>query len=248
MGRILVERELEVTRRLLHASLGACLGAALAASAAGCGPSKAEERAAQLEAQKRTAETIQRLSPPVKRKVAQVDKLRGMLATIPPAADDAKAPAPSPPMKLKELHYDDAGSNADVMMASDLTLLQRGIIGSCDYHIRHGGEGLDALSAEEILGGCAKVRYFLVVRPSARVKAKLAGSNEYSGGQIAGDVVAFELPDEGDPKALGAFPIDVELTGKVKVRMDAEKDLQEYELNEALRKELLGAIEKKLGG
>lgn len=68
------------------------MAAALALGAAGCGPSKAEERAAAAEAAKRTAETVQRLSPPVKRKVAQVDKLRGMLAAIPTASEDAKVP------------------------------------------------------------------------------------------------------------------------------------------------------------
>lgn len=151
-------------------------------------------------------------------------------------------------MKLKELHYKDADSNADVMMQNDLTLLQRGILGSCSYHIRDGGEGLSQASAEEILGGCTKVRYFLVVRPSSKVKAKLAGSDKYEGGELSGDVVVFELPEQGDPKALGAFPIDVELTGDVKVKMNADEDRIEYELNEALRKALLGAIEKKLGG
>lgn len=237
-----------VSRRLTAAGLGLSLAVALAFVAAGCGPSKAEERAAAAEAAKRTAETVARLAPGVKRKVAQVDKLRGMLSAVPPAPEDAKAPAPTPPMKLKEVHYKDADANADVMLQNDLALLQRGIIGSCNYHVRAGGEGLSVSSAEEILGGCAKVRYFLVVRPSAKVKAEVKDSDTYEGGEISGDVVVFELPDEGDPKSLGAFPIDVVLTGSVKVKVDATRDRVEYELNEALRKQLLAAIEKKLGG
>lgn len=223
----------------------AIMGISAVGIIAGCGPSKAEERAAEQAAEKRKDDVVARYTPDVKKKVAQVDKVRALLPTIPAAEEGAPVPNVTPPIKLSELHDKDSAANGDVMMEADLTLLQRGIIGSCSYHVRSGGEGLGEHLAEEIFSGCLKIRYFLVVRPNAKVKARLAGSDTYDGGEISGDVLVFELPAEGDPRLAGAFPIDVVLTGKVTVRGNADRDRVEYELNEALRKELLTAIEKK---
>jgi hypothetical protein len=158
-------------------------------------------------------------------------------------------PKTAAPMKMRELHLDDEDTNTDVMMVSELGFLQRGILGTCAYYLRGIPDDVEASLVEDVLRGCTRMRFFVVVRPSAKVKPELTEDGDhYRGGDLVGDAVVFDLQGQGPPKALGAFPLEVQLSKPVEVRIDATKNDVQYSLDEALRREVLVVVEKKIGG
>ncbi|MBI2388490.1 MAG: hypothetical protein HYV09_02635 [Deltaproteobacteria bacterium] len=207
------------------------------------------EKARAAEAAQRR-EAIEKLSPAARAKIGLARKVADVLPSVPRAGDDAKPPVTDPKLRLMELHDDDA-ANADVMLTSELPLFQRAILGSCRYNdattTSGGWSDMVSTSIESALKRCARVRWFLVVRTAVKVAPKLVGGATYEGGAYAGDVVVFDLASD-PPTVAGAFPIEVVLQKSVKVGASATKDRQEYELAEALRKELLQAIEKATTG
>lgn len=215
------------------------------ATTAACKDEKAEAakiEQARAEESAKKKEAIAKFGPDARTKINRARQTLDLLATVPRADEGATPPNVDPKLRLLELH-DDAAANADVMLRSELPLFQRAILGSCRYNDMQSWSDTASSTVEENLKRCAKVRWFLVARTDVKVDAKLAGGSTYQGGVYAGDVVVFDLETD-PPRAVGAFPVEVVLNKPVKVGATATKELQEYELNEALRKELLQRIEK----
>jgi len=233
-GRLVV-----VFRVAMRAAL--LLIASLLASTA-CKDNSAEIEKARAEEATKKKDAITKFSPPARAKINVARKVSDLLPTIPRAADDAKPPAADPKLRLLELH-DDEAANADLMLTPELPLFQRAILGSCRYNDLDGWSGMVSSSIETNLKRCARVRYLLVARSDVKADPKLAGGSTYKGGVYVGDVVVFDL-EKDPPAVVGAFPIEAVMTKSVKVSATASKESVEYELNEALRKELLQAIEK----
>lgn len=202
-------------------------------------------RKAQAKAEAKMRALIRKHRPVIEAKVRNARATRLMLKAIPPAKPDAEIPALKPPIKLMERHMKAADATADVMFKRELFLLNRGILGSCSYNLSK--DKLYPHLAKDTLPRCARVRYFLVVRPMSYTKPKLDAINRtYTGGVMQGDVVIFELKGPEPAKNLGTFPIVARLTGRVQVRTSDSHSSKEYEVNEKLRKVMLEAIEKKL--
>jgi hypothetical protein len=217
----------------------------VAVLALSCKDEKAEaervEKARAAEAASKK-EALDKFAPAARAKINLARKVSDELSKVPRAEEGQKPPVTDPKLRLLELH-DDADANADLMLASELPLFQRAVLGSCRYNDLDGWKDMVSSTVEGALKRCARVRFFLVVRSDVKVDPKLAGGSKYTGGAFAGDVVVYDLAND-PPSVVGTFPIEVVMTKSVKVGATASKDLQEYELNEALRKELLHAVEK----
>jgi hypothetical protein len=184
------------------------------------------------------------LGPEVRKLVAKVDRLRPLVAGVPKAAEGDKPPRTEPKMKLSETSLSDVAGNTDLLFEGELTLLRRGMIGTANAWLREPGEETSSF-LEDVFRRGLRTRYFLVVRADETKKPRLVGGNHYTDGTLEGDVAVFDLSVD-PPKALGSFPIRTELTTTVKVRANANRDAIQYELDEALRKTALDAIQRLL--
>jgi hypothetical protein len=233
---------------LLNGAMKKAFAALLALTLLGCTDDEAERKAAQAreQAQRTAKEAVTtRFAPEIRKLVAKVDGLRSSLSSVPRASGDGAPPKTDPPMKLSEPKMDDKAGNADVLFQNELTMLQRGMIGTASFYLRQGSKDDSAELLEDVYARALRTRYFLVVRADEHKKPKITGGNSYSEGSIEGDVVVFDVGSD-PPKALGSFPISTELTETVKVRENASRESVQYALDEALRKTALGAIEKAL--
>jgi hypothetical protein len=139
----------------------------------------------------------------------------------------------------------DPAGNADLLFTGELTLLQRGMLGTCNYYLRNPEKADTSSLLEDVLKRGLRTRYFLVVRADDTKKPRITGGNSYTDGTLEGDVVVFDLTID-PPKPLGSFPIRTELTTQVKVRANASREDIQYALDEALRKTALDEVQKIL--
>lgn len=197
---------------------------------------------------KKKREILEKYRQPVDDRLKRIAVLTEGIDAWPLADDDAAAPKPSPAIVIRLLHWDDPHSNADVMMRWELGYLQRGILGTCAFYQRSGEED-DVTSdlLQDVFEGCARMRWFLVFRPGVRVKPTLTADHEkYAGGYVSGDVLVFDLAATGTPALVGSFPLSTELSKPVEVRVDDDDRIKSYTLDEALREEVVKAVETKL--
>jgi hypothetical protein len=224
------------------------LAALIALSLLGCDDREAQQRAA--EAQKvaekaKKDEVTAQLGPEVRKLVGKVDRLRPLLSGVPKAADVAAPPRTDPRMKLSETHLSDPAGNTDLLVEGELTLLRRGMLGTCSYYLRQPDQETSATFLEDVFRRGLRTRYFLVVRADETKKPRITGGSKYTDGTLEGDVAVFDLSAD-PPKPLGSFPIRAELTTKVKVRASASREDIQYALDEALRKTALDEVERLL--
>jgi len=181
-------------------------------------------------------------------KLARIAAIRDVLDETPPASEDAAPPSTSPRIKLRELHFHDDDTNADLNLRSEIASLERGILGTCGAYLRSVPDEVESYTLEGAFEGCTRMRYYLVVRPDVHVKAELSKTKQdkYVGGLFEGDVVVYDLDSTAKPSALGAFRVRADLTKPVEVRIDDTHDIVEYELNEELRHEVVLAVESKI--
>ena len=227
--------------RQAHAAL-------LALALLGCTDQEAERRAAREreDAQRTAREAVTtRLAPAVRKLVAKIDQLGPALPGVPRAASDASPPVTNPKMVLSELKLSDKAGNTDVLFATELALLQRGMIGTANFHLRGRAPDVRAEDLEDVYARALRTRFFLVIRADEQKKPKITGGNSYTDGWIDGDVVVFDL-DADPPRALGSFAIAVELKETVKVRSGTSREMVQHALDEALRRTALAAIDKAL--
>jgi hypothetical protein len=221
----------------------------IALSLLGCDDREAQRQAAAAaqaaEKGKKDALLVD-LAPGVRKLLARVDKLRPLLPGVPKAKEGDAPPRTEPRMKLSELNHSDPAGNADVLFEGELTLLRRGMLGTCNYYLRQPEKADTASLLEDVLQRGLRTRYFLVVRADETKKPRItnAGGN-YTDGTLEGDVAVFDLSAD-PPKPLGSFPIRTELTTKVKVRANATHEDVQYALDEALRRTALDEIQKLL--
>lgn len=224
------------------------VAALLAFALVACNDREAERQAAKAhqEAEKAHKDAVTtRLGPDVRKLLAKVDLLRPALAGVPKAAEGAEPPSTEPRMKLSENDMKDPAGNTDLLFQEELTLRQRGMLGTCGYYLQNPSSDDSADLLEDVLNRGLRTRYFLVVRADQKKKPKITGGNSYSDGSLEGDVVVFDLASD-PPKALGSFPLRSELTSTVKVSANANQESIQYALDEALRKTALDEIEKLL--
>ena len=214
--------------------------------AAACDKGQDERiRKARAKALAKMKHLLKKHRPTIDAKVRNARATKTLLANIARAKPDARVPVLKPPIKIMERHMDAADATADAMFEKEVTALTRGILGSCSYHFEK--DTLRPDLAEDMLPRCARVRYFLVVRPTTYSPPRLDDKTRtYSGGVMRGDVVIFELEGKAPPKLRGTFPISARLPAKVRVDATDTHSIKEYSVNEQLRKVMLEAIEKKV--
>lgn len=225
------------------------LAALIALSLLGCDDREAQRQAAEAHKAAEKAkkdELTAQLGPEVRKLLAKVDQLRPLLPGVPKAAEGAAPPPTDPRMKLSETSLSDPAGNTDLLFEPELTLLRRGMLGTCSYYLRQPSQDTSASLLEDVFRRGLRTRYFLVVRADEKKKPRITGNGStYTDGTLEGDVAVFDLSAD-PPKPLGSFPIHAELTAKVKVRADAKRDEIQYALDEALRKTALDAVQKLL--
>jgi hypothetical protein len=202
------------------------------------------QQAAAEKARAERKERIAKLEVEVTARIELARRAFSMLTDVPKASAKQPPPRFEPPLKIRALDLRDKEANTDVMLVGEMGRFDRGILGACDFHLKRRDPDLEDYSFESILRGCTQIRRFLVVRPDVQLSPKLNEDEKtYEIGGIIGDVVAFELAKDG-PQVVGSFAIEAALSRRVEVRRNDRRALKQLDLDEALRRELLRAIEK----
>ncbi len=152
------------------------LTALLAFALVACNDGEAERQAAKAHqaAEKARKDAVTaRLGPDVRKLVAKLDLLRPALAGVPRAAEGAAPPVTEPRMKLSENDTKDPAGNTDLLFQEELTLQQRGMLGTCRYYLRDPSSDDSADLLEDVLNRGLRTRYFLVVRVDEKKKPKI---------------------------------------------------------------------------
>lgn len=223
--------------------------------AAGCKKKETQADPGLAEAVLRS-KVLERLGPAVRALEPRVRELDRMSSELDDFGPYATVPVLDPAARLIELHPGDAFGNTEVLMATEVTSLSRGIIRGCLDQLRRGGDGLAAAQLERQLAECVRIRYIVIVRTYRHDRPEVgATSKTFTGGSFDGDAVLFELPADatGGIKVRGGTQISAAIDrndeadgGQVDGGSDAAAGAEQQELDAALRLAILQSVERQL--